>query len=94
MRDGTHRNGNNELADQHTQSSPDEKGAASKALNRPERHWCRAHIDESRDKRDQEGVGDSAELLEEDSAKVENEVDTGPLLHHLQRRAKNDEAKV
>ncbi|KAH3674048.1 hypothetical protein OGATHE_002028 [Ogataea polymorpha] len=41
------------------------------------------HIDDRSDHRDQELIVDGAKLLEEGGTEVEDEVDTGPLLHHL-----------
>lgn len=91
--DGTD-DGNNELADDHAQSTPDEDGTTSEALNSPEGERGREDVDQGGDERDQEGVVDNFELLEEGGTKVENEVDTSPLLHHLERGTKNSTAEV
>jgi len=80
---GDTNDGNYELAHEHAASSPDEQWTTSNSLDGPERNGRGADIDESRDKTDKERVGDGPELLEESSAKVENEVDASPLLHHL-----------
>ena len=87
-------NGNDELADDHAQSTPDEKGAATESLNGPERDRGGANIDEGGDKADKEGVADRPELLEEGRSEVEDEIDTSPLLHHLQGSAENGTAQV
>lgn len=71
------------LAGQHSECAVNEKRATAKAFNGPERDRCRAHIDESRDQRNQEGVLDRAELSKEDSAEIEDEIHSSPLLHHL-----------
>lgn len=86
--------GDDELADDHAEGAPDEDGAAAEALNGPEGDGRRAHVDQVGDERDEERVLDRAERLEEGGAKVEDEVDTGPLLHHLQRRTQNGAAQV
>jgi len=86
--------GNEELADQHAESTPEEKRTATNTLHSVERDGSRADVDESEDKRDNEGVADSAGRLEEDGGVVEDEVDTGPLLHHLERGTENGLAEV
>jgi hypothetical protein len=86
--------GDEELADQHAESSVDEQRAATEALNRPERQRGGADVDKGEDERDQEGVLDGTCRLQEGSRVVEDEVDTGPLLHHLQRSTENGAAKV
>lgn len=77
--DGDTDDGNEELADQHAKSTPDEERTTSKLLNSVERERGRAHVDESKDQRDQEGVADSSSGLQEGSGVVENEVDTSPM---------------
>lgn len=91
--DGTN-DGDDELADDHAERTPDEQGAAADSLHTPERDRGRADVDEGRDERDQERVLDGAELLEEGGAEVEDEVDTGPLLAHLQRGSEDGSAQV
>ena len=86
--------GDNELADEHSESAPDEQRTTTELLNGPEGDRGRADVDEGRDERDEERVGDGSERLEECGAKIEDEVDAGPLLHHLQRRAKDGAADV
>ena len=87
-------NGNDELAHDHACSATDEERPAAEALDRPERDGRGAHVDESGDKRNEERVLDGAKLLEKGGTEVEDEVDTGPLLHHLQRCAEDGTAQV
>lgn len=70
--------GDDELADQHAEGAPDEQRPAAEALHGVERDGRRARVDERRDERDEEGVLDGAELLEEGGAEVEDKVDAGP----------------
>ena len=86
--------GYKELADQHTKSTPDEQWSAAELLNSVERDGCRADVDEGEDQGDQESVVDRTSRLEEGSRVVEDEVDTSPLLHHLERGTKNRAAQV
>ena len=71
-----------ELADNHSEGTPDEERAAAEALDGPERDGGGADVDDGEDQGHEEGVLDRAEGLEEDGGVVEDEVDTGPLLHH------------
>lgn len=71
------------LEDDHESSTTDEQLTASDLLDQKEGGRGGQDVDEGRDKRDQEGVADRAELLEEDRTEVEDEVDTSELLHHL-----------
>lgn len=73
----------NVLEGDHESGTADEQLTASNLLDRPERDRGRQDVDEGGDERDQERVLDRAELLEEDGAEVEDEVDTSELLHHL-----------
>lgn len=92
--DGDTDDGDKELADQHAQSTPDEQGATAEALDGPEGEGRAAHVDQGEDERDQERVLDRASRLQEGSRVVEDEVDTGPLLHHLQRGTQDGAAQV
>ena len=56
-----------ELADDHSEGAPDEDGAATKALNGVEGDGGAADVDEGEDQGDEEGVGDRAKGLQEDS---------------------------
>lgn len=87
-------NGNDEFADKHAQGTPDEKRSTTKLFNGPERDGGRADINESGYETDEEGVMDSAQFLEESGAEVEDEVDTSPLLHHLEGGTKDGTAKI
>lgn len=87
-------NGDDELADQHTESTPDEESTATELLDGVEGNWGGADIDEGEDERDQEGVADSTSRLQEWSRVVKDEVDSGPLLHHLERCTENGAAEV
>lgn len=55
---GDTNDGNEELADQHAEGTPDEQWTTTKLLNSVERDWSRAHVDQREDQGDQEGVGD------------------------------------
>ena len=70
------------------------KGTASESLNGPEGDRGGEHVDESEDKGDEEGVGDGSSGLEERGREVKDEVDTRPLLHHLERSAKDGASEV
>ncbi len=76
--DGNTNDGAEELADQHTQSSPDKKRATAELLNGVEGDWGGADVDQGEDKRDQEGVLDRAGRLQERCGVVKDEVDTSP----------------
>jgi hypothetical protein len=56
--------------------SVDEEGSSTELLNGPERDRSRADINEGGNERDQEGVADGSEILEERGTEVEDEVDT------------------
>lgn len=86
--------GDKELADGHTSGTPQKDGAATKALHSPEGQGGGADVDEGEDERDQEGVADGTSGLQEGSRVVEDEVDTGPLLHHLEGSTENGLAQV
>jgi hypothetical protein len=87
-------NSDNKLADQHAEGTPDEERTTTELLNSVEGDGGRADVDEGEDQRDQEGVADGTGGLEERSRVVEDEVDTSPLLHHLQRGTKDGLAQV
>ena len=72
-----------ELHDNHTGGTDDEELATAESLDGIEGDGCGAYIDEGGDQRDQEGILDRAEGGEEDGTEVEDEVDSGQLLHHL-----------
>jgi hypothetical protein len=91
--DGTG-DGDDELADDHSQGAPEEERAAAEALDGPEGDGGGADIDEGGDKTDEEGVVDSTEILEEGGAEVEDEVDAGPLLHHLHGSTQDCAAQI
>lgn len=78
---------NDELHDDHPCASDDEDLAATEAFDCPKGDGSRADVDEGRDEGDEEGVLDRAEGGEEDGSEVEDEVDTGQLLHHLHEDA-------
>ena len=71
-----------ELTDDHAESTPDEDGAATEALNGVEGDRGGDDVHDGEDHGHEEGVVDRAEGLEEDGRVVEDEVDTSPLLHH------------
>lgn len=86
--------GDDELADKHTESTDEEDASATESLNGPEGQGSRADVDEGEDERHEEDVADSTGGLEEGRRVVEDEVDTGPLLHHLHRSTEDGSAKV
>lgn len=86
--------GHNELADDHAESSPQKEGTTTNPLNGVERDGGGADVDDGGDHGQEEGVLDGAELLEESGAEVEDEVDTGPLLHHLEGGTEDSAADV
>ncbi len=86
--------GNQELTDQHTSGTNDQEWTTTELLNSVEGQWSRSDVDSSEDHGDDEWVGDGTGGLEERSGVVEDEVDTSPLLHHLERGTKNGAAKV
>lgn len=90
----TYDNADDEFTDEHAERSPDEQRTTAETLNGPKRHWCRADVDKCSDERDEEGVLNCPQRLEEDGAKVEDKVDAGKLLHHLERGAENGQAEV
>jgi hypothetical protein len=83
-----------ELADDHAESTPDKDSAAAETLNGPEGDGGRAHVDNGEDHGDQEGVLDGVQGLQEDSGVVEDEVYTSPLLHHLQGSSEDRAAEI
>lgn len=92
--DGDTDNSNDELADEHTESTIDEERASTNSLHSPEGERCGADVDQIEDEGDQEGVADGTGGLQERSRVVEDEVDTGPLLHHLERSTQDSLADI
>jgi hypothetical protein len=92
--DGDTNNGDDELADEHTEGTEDEERTTTVSLNSVEGDRGGEDVDEGEDERHQEGVADSTGGLQEGSGKVEDEVDTSPLLHHLKRGTKDGTAQV
>ena len=64
-----------ELHDDHASSSKDKERTSANLFNHDERGWGGQHVYKSCDERDEEGVADGAELLEEDWTEVEDKVD-------------------
>merc|ERR1712113_425267 len=85
---------NQELADQHAESTPDQERATTEPLNSPEGDRGGADVDEGEDQRDQEDVVNGAGRRQEWRGVVEDEVHTSPLLHHLKRGSEDGLAKV
>jgi len=81
--DGDTDDGNEELADQHAERTPDEERTTSELLNGIEGERGGADVDESEDQGDQESVANSSSGLQEWSGVVENEVDTSPEKYQL-----------
>lgn len=86
--------GDQELADKHAQSTDDKDRATAELLDSPERDGGGAHVDQREDQRDKESVADGTGGLEEGRRVVEDEVDTSPLLHHLQGGTQDGAAQV
>lgn len=86
--------GDDELADDHAQSTPQEQGTTADLLNHVEGDGGRADVNDGGDHGQEERVLNGAELLEEGGAEVEDEVDTGPLLHHLEGGTEDGAADV
>lgn len=86
--------GNDELRDDHARGTHEQDATTAVLLDDVERDGRREHVDERGDERDQEGVADRAERLEEGRAEVEDEVDTGELLHALETGAEKCTADV
>ena len=80
---GNTNDSHNELHNDHSRASDDEDLAATEAFDGPKGDGGRADVDKGRDEGDEERVIDRAKGSEEDGSEVENEVDTGQLLHHL-----------
>jgi len=76
-------NTNDKLADKHAKCTPNENCSTTQSLNDIEGNRCRTDVDEGSYETNEEGVFDCAELLEERRSEVEDEIDSGPLLHHL-----------
>lgn len=91
---GRPRDRNDEFADHHSEGTPDQERATTEALDGVEGNRGGADVDEGGDEADEEGVADGAELLEKGGAEVEDEVDAGPLLHHLQGGAEDGAAQI
>lgn len=85
---------NNKLADQHGKSTPEQERTAAPLLDTPEGERRGQGVDDVEDDGHEELVGHGTGRLEEGRAVVEDEVDTGPLLHHLERGAQNGLAQV
>ena len=83
-----------ELGDDHSGGADDENAATTEALDDPEGERGAQDVDEGGDEGDEEGVADRAEGGEEDGSEVEDEVDTGELLHHLEDYAEDRAADV
>lgn len=83
-----------ELADEHAKSTVDQDWATAILLNDVEGERGRANVDDGGNDLGQEGIVDGAELLEESGTEVEDEVDTSPLLHHLERSTQDGSAEI
>jgi len=91
---GDTNDGNDELADEHTDGTVDKHRTTTETLNQPEGDGSGKDVDKSEDKRHKEDIADSTGRLEERSRVVEDKVDTSPLLHHLKRSTENGLANV
>ena len=86
--------GNDELADEHSKGTPDKNRATTEPLDSPEGYRSREDVDKCEDEGDEERITDGIRRLEERSRVVEDEVDTRPLLHHLEGCSQNGATKV
>ena len=86
--------GDEELADKHSTGTDDEDSATTEALDSPEGERSGADVDKSENERDEETVLNGTGGLEERGGVVEDEVDAGPLLHHLERGTQDGSAQV
>lgn len=64
--------GGDELTDPHAERTVDQKRSTTESLNGPEGDGSGADINEGSNERDQEWVGDGAQVLEEDGTEVED----------------------
>ena len=87
-------NADNELRNDHAHRTVDEDGSSTESFNHPEGQRGRAGVDEAGDEGNQEWIADRAERLEEDGPKVEDEVDTCQLLHHLHQDTNGGTTRV
>ena len=85
---------NKELRCDHADRAPDEKGSAAPSVHGVESKRGAESIDESTEDRDQEGVVDCTQGGQEDVSEVEDEVDSGQLLHHLHQDTEQGSANV
>ena len=81
--------GDDVLEDSHGNGAVDEEGTTTKLLNGVEGDRGGANIDNGGDHRDQKWIAQS-NLLEEGGVVVEDEIDTSPLLEHLQHCSDED----
>lgn len=86
--------GDDELTDQHAQGTPDEQRSSTELFNSVERDRSGADVDNGEDHRGDERVIDGTGGLQESGRVVEDEVDTGPLLHHLERSTEDSSSQV
>lgn len=89
---GDAKGGGDEEADDHTASAPEQELAAAKALYHPERWWGANNVDGVCGDLDGKRIAD--EVREKLRAKIEDEIDAGPLLEHLQCRTKYSATEV
>lgn len=75
---GDANNGDDELANNHSEGTPQKERTATNTFDGPKCDWGREHVDNSGNHADEEGVADGSEGFEEGCAKVEDEVDAGP----------------
>jgi len=86
--------GDDELANNHAQSTPQEQRTTTDFLHGVEGDGSGAHVNNGGDHGQKEGVLNGLELLEEGGSEVEDEVDTSPLLHHLERGTEDSAADI
>ena len=82
----------NKLGDDHTHTTEQEQLTTAELLDHDEGERSRQDVNESSDQRNKERVFDRTELLEKRWTKVEDEVDTSALLHHLETGSQESSA--
>lgn len=76
--DGDTDNGDQELADQHAESTPEENRTTAESLDCPERQGRGANVDQGENERDKKSVVNGSSRLQERGGIIEDEVNTSP----------------
>jgi len=86
-------NSDDKFADNHEGGSTNQESSATKSFNSPEGDRSGDDVDNIGNNLNCERVLDTR-LLEESGSVVEDKVDTGPLLHHLEEETEQDTTEV